>query len=73
MVMKAQDLEQNHKYEKAIKCYIKARKMFEKAEIMASFIGDKAYEMEAKVLIKRVDEKVNDAKVKDFYRGGIDW
>jgi len=73
LVMKAQELEKNRKYEKAIKYYMTARKTFEKAEMLAGFIGDKAYEAEAKALINQVDKQMNNAIVTDFYRGGIDW
>lgn len=72
MVMKAQKLEEEKNYEKAIKYYEMAKKMFSEAEMFASFFGDKAYQLEAKVLIKKVDEQMNNVIVKDFYRSGID-
>ncbi len=72
VVMEAQKLEQSGKFEKAIKYYDQAKKIFEKAEMMASFIGDKDYEREAKILIHMVEEQKHKAIVTDFYRGGID-
>ena len=73
LVMKAQELEKNRKYEKAIKYYKTAKKMFENAKKLAELIGDKEYQAEAQILIKKVDEQLNNAIVTDFYRGGIDW
>jgi len=71
MIMRAQKMEAEGKFEKAIKYYESAKKMLEQAEIMASFIGDKGYQAEAKLLMQMVDEQVCNAITKDFYKGGI--
>lgn len=67
MVMKAQKLKEERKFKEAIKYYTIAKEMFEKAEILASFIGDKDYELEAKILIKRVEEEINTPIIKGAY------
>lgn len=71
MVMKAQKLEEEGKFEKAIKYYEIAKNMFKQAEMFASFFGDKEYLLEAKILIKNVEDQMYNAIIKDFNKGGI--
>ena len=71
MVMKAQILENGGKREKAVKYYKSAKKMFEQAEMFASFFGDKTYQWEAKILMQKVDDQMSNLIISDFYEGGI--
>lgn len=73
LVMKAQKLEQLDRYEPAIRCYEQAKTKFKKAEIIASFMGDKAYQTEAQMLIQQVSKQREDAITKDLFNGGLDY
>ena len=72
MVGRAQKLEKLGRYEQALRNYEQAKIKFNKALIIAKFIGDTEYQAQANSSLDNVNSQIENLLNTDFYGGVMD-